>query len=177
MAATARRVARILKAIHGEHFGGEQDAKFSITWAELRELAGGRPLTGELIAQIGAALREEDYVLVPLENSLVVAEEYEIDDGREVPGRVVDRYLGWEGEENGTDEEEIEDLEEGGGSQPSAWSSSTSPRSSPAPPSGRSNLTSAAPGRCSTGSPRTGCAPGRRRCGSFPEASRCGRRK
>ena len=60
MAATARRVARILKAIHGEHFGGDQDAKFSITWAELRELAGGGPLTGELLEQFGTALREEE---------------------------------------------------------------------------------------------------------------------
>jgi hypothetical protein len=114
MAATARRVANILKAIHGESFGGDQCAKFSITWAELRELAGGQPLTGELLDQIDTALREEDYVLVPLENSLVVAEEHEIDDGREVPGRVVDRFLRWEGEEDGIEEEEIEDLEEGG---------------------------------------------------------------
>jgi hypothetical protein len=110
MVATARRVTSILKAIHGEHFGGEQCAKFSITWAELRELAGGRPLTGELLEQIGTSLREEDYVLVPLENSLVVAEEHEIDDGREVPGRVLDRFLGWEGEEqesmDGVDEED-----------------------------------------------------------------------
>ena len=106
MAATARRVARTLKAIHGEHFGGDQCAKFSITWAELRELAGGGPLTGELLEQIGTALREADYVLVPLENSLVVAEEHEIDDGREVPGRVVDRFLGWE------EEAETEDVEE-----------------------------------------------------------------
>ena len=112
MAATARRVANILKAIHGESFGGDQCAKFSITWAELRELAGGQPLTGELLGQIGTMLREEDYVLVSLENSLVVAEEHEIDDGREVPGRVLDRFLGWEGDVEIDEGEESEDLEE-----------------------------------------------------------------
>lgn len=109
----ARKVARILREIHDESFEGDQGVKFSITWPELRELAGGQRLTGKRLKEIGALLREAGFILIPLENVLVVAEESEIIDGREVPGSVVDLFLGWEeeGEETDSDSDD-EDLKE-----------------------------------------------------------------
>lgn len=88
----AAQLARVLRDIHGEAFGGEEMGKFTISWSTLRALAGGGPVGDDLLTEIAAVLAVDDYVLVPMSDAILIAEEGELE-SRKATGRLINRYL------------------------------------------------------------------------------------
>lgn len=88
----AAQLASVLRDIHGEEFGGEEMGKFTISWESMRALAGGGPLGDDLLAEIAAILAVDDFVLIPMSDAILVAEEAELV-SRRATGRLINRYL------------------------------------------------------------------------------------
>lgn len=110
----AIKLSNILGEIYSENFKGEWDEQYEISWENLRTLAGGS-LPEPLLREVGRLQAENGFVLVPMEDVLVVAMEGELS-CRRVPGRVVNHYLNQMEEDDvaddGDEEQEAEDNED-----------------------------------------------------------------
>lgn len=110
----ANKLSNILGEIYSENFKGEWDEQYEISWEALRALAGGS-LSDSLLREVGRLQAENGFVLVPMEDVLVVAMEIDLS-CRRVPGRIVNHYLNQMAEDDVTDdgdeEQETEDDED-----------------------------------------------------------------
>jgi hypothetical protein len=93
MARTAVETAKVLTLMYEESFGGDELEMFRIHWPELRSLAGQAKLTEHYLAGINKALAKAEYVLVPLEDFLVVAMQTNFNHTRQVPPRLLEQSL------------------------------------------------------------------------------------
>lgn len=106
MARTAAETANTLISIYDENFANDSYNQFRINWPELRSIAGVAKLTDEYLHDINQALNEGSYVLIPLDNFLVVALEQDFSHVRPVSPRIVEQYLPGD---NDDDELEFDD--------------------------------------------------------------------
>lgn len=110
----AIKLSNILGEIYSENFKGEWDEQYEISWEDLRALAGGS-LPDSLQQEVTKLLAENGFVLVPMEDVLVVAMEGELS-CRRVPGRIVNHFLNQMEEDDevddGDEEQETEDDED-----------------------------------------------------------------
>lgn len=93
MARTAQETANTLISIYDESFANDSYNQFRIDWPELRSIAGVSKLTEEYLGEINQTLNEGSYVLIPLDNFLVVALEQDFSHVRSVTPRIVEQYL------------------------------------------------------------------------------------
>ncbi len=98
----AIKLSNILGEIYSENFKGEWDEKYEISWGDLRTLAGGS-LPESLLCEVSRLQAENGFVLVPMEDVLVVAMEGELS-CRRVPGRIVNHYLNQMEDDDATDD-------------------------------------------------------------------------
>ena len=106
----AIKLSNVLGEIYSENFKGEWDERYEISWEDLRALAGG-PLSDSLLQKVGRLQAEKGFVLVPMEDVLVVAMEADLF-CRRVPGRIVNHYLNQmdrDEDQEADDEEDDED--------------------------------------------------------------------
>jgi Zn finger protein HypA/HybF involved in hydrogenase expression len=89
----AQKTAKTLIKIYDEYFGKVSCRRFRINWPELRSIAGIPKLTDEYLNEIQLALGKSGYILISLDNFLVVALESSFSTVRAVPPRIVERYL------------------------------------------------------------------------------------
>lgn len=87
----AIKLSNILGEIYSENFKGEWDEQYEISWEDLRTLAGGS-LPDSLLQEVIKLQAENGFVLVPMEDVLMLAMEGELS-CRRVPGRIVNQYL------------------------------------------------------------------------------------
>ena len=106
----AIKLSNILCEIYSENFKGEWDEQYEISWEDLRTLAGGS-LPESLLREVGRLQAENGFVLVPMEDVLVVAMESELS-CRRVPGRIVNHYLNQMAEDAVVDDDEGEEDQE-----------------------------------------------------------------
>ena len=104
MARTARQTANILTELYDESFANDAIEQFRIRWADLRGIAGVEKLGTGYVRAINHALNRSGYLLITLDNYLVVTQESDLDQIRLVPPRIVEQYRY---------EEEDDDLELG----------------------------------------------------------------
>ena len=69
---SAREIATRLAELYGQEFGGARTGKYRISRKFLRQLAGRRRLTPELIHEIGDELFEHGFVILDLESFFAV---------------------------------------------------------------------------------------------------------
>jgi hypothetical protein len=69
---SAREIAAVLAELYGREFGGARTGKYRISRKFLRQVAGRRRLTPELIDEIGDELFEHGFVMVDLESFFAV---------------------------------------------------------------------------------------------------------
>jgi hypothetical protein len=99
----AIKLSNILGEIYSENFKGEWDEQYEISWEDLRTLAGGS-LPDSLLQEVTKLQTENGFVLVPMEDVLVVAMESELS-CRRVPGRIVNHYLNQMAEDDVRDDD------------------------------------------------------------------------
>lgn len=117
MARTAEETARVLKDLHGETFGGDYLESFQLTWEQLRRISGVNKLTDDYIAEVNDHLLADDYALMTLNNSFIVAKESDFSGTRKLTARLAEKYLNTDDDlEDDDDDEDLEldddDLEE-----------------------------------------------------------------
>jgi hypothetical protein len=93
MARTAVETANILSSIYGECFGSDSYEPFSISWPQLRTLAGVPRLDDSFIKKISDVLSETDNCLIPFNNFLLIASEQDLSHFRTMPDRLLEKYL------------------------------------------------------------------------------------
>lgn len=109
MARTAAETANLLSNMYGENFGNDSYESFSITWPQLRTLAGLPRLDDRFLKDISDVLTEMDYCLIPFNNFLLFASEQDLSHFRTMPDRLLEKYLPNDNE----DTSENHDLEVG----------------------------------------------------------------
>ncbi len=124
MARSADETARTLMEVYEEVFGNESYSFFRINWPELRSLAGVNKLTEEYLREVNGELNGSGYVLVPMDNFLLVASEDDFGAVRAVPPRTVENFLpGDEDDDESEDSDDFGDDEDDDDSPPSRnWS-------------------------------------------------------
>lgn len=114
MARTTVESASILRALYDEEFSGDECELYQLTWNQLRGIAGVERLTDNIIANIGKAMLDSGYALVPFDNFFLVATESNFKKTRKVPARLVESYLavsaGELEEDDGNQELEDDDI-------------------------------------------------------------------
>ena len=58
--------AGILRDLYNEEFGGDEFEPYQIGWDQLRGIAGVERLTDSILSDIGTAMLDSGYALVPL---------------------------------------------------------------------------------------------------------------
>ncbi len=109
MARTAEKTASTLISIYKETFATESYNWYCISWPELRSIAGVSKLTEEYIRDINFELSGHDYVLIPLDNSLLLAQQCDLTGARAVPARIVEQNLPDDGDDD--DDEDLDEME------------------------------------------------------------------
>lgn len=109
MARTAEGTARVLKDLHGETFGGDYLESFQLTWEQLRGITGVNQLTDNYLAEVNNHLLADDYALMTLNNSFIVAKESDFSGTRKLSARLAEKYL--DTDDDLEDDDEDEDLE------------------------------------------------------------------
>lgn len=116
MARTAEETARVMKDLHSEAFGGDYLESFQLTWEQLRRISGINKLTDDYIAEINDHLLADDYALMTLNNSFIVAKESDFSGTRKLTARLAEKYLYTDDALEDDDDEDLEldddDLEE-----------------------------------------------------------------
>jgi len=109
MARTAGEAGKILLRFFGSHFGLDSLDPFTITWSQLRTLAGVPRLNDAFLKKINVVLSDEGLMLIPLNYSLLVARESDFDHYRRVPDRLLEEYIPDGSEDYGDQELENDD--------------------------------------------------------------------
>ena len=110
MARTAAATASALTELYQETFKNDSYEPFSITWPQLRAVAGVTRLSDCYLEQINSALNESDYLLVPMSDLLLVAQEQDLSRFRAVPDRLVETFV-YDGDDDDDDDEDDEEIE------------------------------------------------------------------
>jgi hypothetical protein len=110
MARTTRQTARILAELYDETFGDDSCEPFRITWPQLRSLAGVPRLDDDILKELDCALREQERLLIPCDDFLLVAADRDLSRFRAVPDRLLEGHLPVEEED--ADEDDDLDLDE-----------------------------------------------------------------
>ncbi len=108
MARTARQTANILTELYDESFGSDFIEQYRITWADLRGIAGVDKLHRGYLRMVNRSLIKSGYLMIQLDNYLVVTQESDLDQIRMVPPRIVEEYR-YEEED---DDPELDDEDE-----------------------------------------------------------------
>jgi hypothetical protein len=93
MARTTQETASILRDLYDEEFSGDECEQYQIGWDQLRGIAGVERLTDDIIANVGKAMLDSGYALVPFDNFFLVTSESNFKRTRKVPARLVESYL------------------------------------------------------------------------------------
>jgi hypothetical protein len=93
MARTTRQTARILAELYDETFGNDSCEPFRITWPQLCSLAGVPRLDDDVLKELDCALREQERLLIPCDEFLLVAAEVDLSRFRTVPDRMLEALL------------------------------------------------------------------------------------
>ena len=101
--------AGILRDLYNEEFGGDECEHYQIGWDQLRGIAGVERLTDSILSDIGTAMLDSGYALVPFDNFLLVTMESNFKMARKVPPRIVEMHLATS--ENESAEDESADVE------------------------------------------------------------------
>jgi len=110
MARTAAATASALTELYQETFKNDSYEPFSITWPQLRAVAGVTRLSDCYLEQINSALNESDYLLVPMSDLLLVAQEQDLSRFRAVPDRLVETFV-YDGDDDDDDDDDEDDEE------------------------------------------------------------------
>jgi hypothetical protein len=92
MARTARQTAGILTELYDERFANDSFEQYRITWADLRGIAGVEKLCSGYLRSINRKLNRSGYLLISLDNFLLVTQERDLESIRLVPPRIVEQY-------------------------------------------------------------------------------------
>ncbi|MBV5339774.1 MAG: hypothetical protein J0665_09480 [Deltaproteobacteria bacterium] len=92
MARTARQTASILTELYDESFANDSIEQYRIMWNDLRGIAGVEKLSPGYLRIINRSLCRSGYLLITLDNYLVVTQESDLDNIRLVPPRIVEQY-------------------------------------------------------------------------------------
>ena len=79
MTRKARVTANVLMRLYKERFASESMAPFSLSWSQLRGIAGVLHLSDEYLAAINGYLWEDDYALLSYSNMFLVTREGDLD--------------------------------------------------------------------------------------------------
>ena len=90
MARTAEETADILSTLYCLDFGQNSVAPYHITWQQLRSLAAVPRLNESFLKAVNVKLSESGDTLIPLNNSLLIMQETELDHYRTVPDNPTD---------------------------------------------------------------------------------------
>ncbi|MDD2899551.1 MAG: hypothetical protein PHI31_12665 [Desulfuromonadaceae bacterium] len=93
METTAIETARALIGIYNECFANENYSHFRILWPELRSIAAVSKLSDQYLREVSQELNKSQFTLIPLDNFLVVAQEFDFSQIRFVPPRLVDQFM------------------------------------------------------------------------------------
>lgn len=93
MARTTQEIASILRELYDEEFSGDECELYQLSWDQLRGIAGAERLTDSIIANIGKAMLDSGYALVPFDNFLLVCMESNFNRTRKVPARLVESCI------------------------------------------------------------------------------------
>jgi hypothetical protein len=93
MARTAVETASILSDLFDETFYQDYSEPFRITWPQLRSLSGVPRLNDNYLRDVNAVLSGGEKFLIPLNNSLAIARELNLEHFRMVPDRTLEEYL------------------------------------------------------------------------------------
>ena len=96
MARTAAETASILREIYDEEFNGDESEPYQIGWDQLRGIVGVERLTDDFLTEVSKLMLDSGYVLVPLDNSLLVGMQANYQRARKVPARLIETYLATE---------------------------------------------------------------------------------
>lgn len=98
MARTAAETATTLSTLYDEFYGQDSFVPFRITWPQLRTLAAVPRLEESYIKEINTMFLENGQkTLIPLNNYLLVVRDWDMNDYRMVPDRLLEQYLPDEG--------------------------------------------------------------------------------
>ena len=102
--------ACILRDLYNEEFGGDEFEPYQIGWDQLRGIAGVERLTDSILSDIGTAMLDSGYALVPFDNFLLVTMESNFKMARKVPPRIVEMHLATSEDEPADAESDADEL-------------------------------------------------------------------
>ena len=111
---SVREIAALLAELYGQEFGGARTGKYRISRKFLRQVAGRRRLTPELIHEIGDELFEHGFVIVDLESFFAVLHQRLFNSYRRVTSVAVGQVSG-----TGGDDEQMSNRAESTSAAPS----------------------------------------------------------
>ena len=79
--------------MYDESFANDSYEQYRIAWADLRGIAGVERLTAGYLRRINRLLNKSGYLLISLDNFLVVSQESDMEAIRLLPPRVAEQYL------------------------------------------------------------------------------------
>lgn len=107
MTRKAEKTATILMDIYKKEFSGDFKAPFSLTWQQLKEIAGIDRLNDSYLAEINERLLKSDHALLTFNNKFLVAKEEDFNEIRPITARFMERHL--DNEENEDDDWDDDD--------------------------------------------------------------------
>jgi len=93
MARSPMRIAQILSALYELEFGGSEDERYRIEWAQLRGIAGVNRLNKKFLSKIATWLNENGNQLIICDDFLIICCELDFDQDRRLPPRLVEEYI------------------------------------------------------------------------------------
>ena len=105
MAQTVKETANILIRIYREQFKSDSVELYQITWPQLRLLSGVPRLDSDFIATLNRTLTKSGFTIIPFDDYFVVAHEADFKHDRQVPDRVIEKYLEESPDEAGNESE------------------------------------------------------------------------
>lgn len=93
MTRTAAEAAKILTLIYEEHFGQDFFEKYRIQWEHLRAICAVRRLETNYLHELSCELNELGFSLTCFDHFILVMKETDCDEVRNLPGRLVEKYI------------------------------------------------------------------------------------
>jgi hypothetical protein len=105
MARTAAETANILIKIYREQFKNDSVELYQITWPQLRLISEVPRLNSDFIAALNRTLTKSSFTIIPFDDYLVVVHASDFKHDRQVPDRVIEKYLEESPDEGGNESE------------------------------------------------------------------------
>lgn len=113
MARKVEETAEVLVKIYGDHFKNDFIECYKISWLQLRMISGVQSLDNDYIAALNMFLIKDGYAIVPFDDFFVMVSESDFSNDRQVPDRIIEKYLeslnGKPGLDNEFDNVELDD--------------------------------------------------------------------